>query len=202
MKVIVTKEYYSLRAVLAAIEKLEITNHWSTNPAVKVKIDCESGNGITMLIEMSRPGYNSMGYHEGAEVCVFAIPIIERGSLYDNPSCVTYDIDPLVCDFDAVNIADQWAPEAYNSNGDDMTCEGYFPPDDEFWWGEVHHMLLKPIVDELEKGELEYFFSKEHPQDGSPGRFWLFTGDPDFVYNLDSPDPHYARENMLSTELP
>ena len=72
MNVIVTKNYYSLRAVFTAIEWLEITSHYA-NPAVKIKFDFEPGDGITLLVEMTRPGYNGTGYHMGTETCIFAI---------------------------------------------------------------------------------------------------------------------------------
>lgn len=200
MNVVITKTYYSLRAVLAAIEKLEIASHYGTNPAVKTKFETESDNGITLLVEMSRPGYSSVGYHVGTEVCVFAIPVLDHASLFEDTSCITFEIDPLVCDFNNAKVVDMWSPEP--EEGPDECGEGYFPPDDDFWWDTFNTMFINPIAAELEKGELEYVFSKTHPHDGSPGRFWLFTGDDDFIYNLDSPDPYYARENLLAIELP
>ncbi len=200
MNVVVTKTYYSLRAALAAIENLGIANHYSTNPAVSVKIDSESAKGITMLVEMTRPAYNSTGYHMGTEVCIFVIPVLDHASLFKDTSCVTFEIDPLVLDFNNADIADIWAPE--DEGGPDEYGEGYFPPDGDFWWDEFNSMFINPIIAELKKGELEYVFSKEHPSDKSEGRFWLFTGDPDFIYNLDAPDPEQVRENLLAIELP
>lgn len=194
---IITKEYYSLRGVLAAMEQEEVTHHSSSNPGVKVKMEA---NEVTcqmfMQVEMTRPAYSSVGYAEGTEVCIFAVPILDHDTLFEDTRNIMFEIDPCVVDFNNAKVADMWSPEEY---GDD---EGYFPPDEDFWWDEFMNVVVNPVVNALEKGDIKYEFSKEHPHDGSAGRFWLFTGDPDFVYNNDAPDPCGARENLLYTELP
>lgn len=194
---IITKTFYSLRGVFAAMEQEEITYHGSTNPDVKVKVESdEAACKLYLLIEMSRPAYNSTGYHEGYEVCVFMLPILDHDTIFEDTSNIMFDIDPCVVDFNNAKIADMWSPEEY---GDE---EGYFPPDEDFWWDEFTNMVTDPVVKALESGKYRYEFSKTHPHDDSDGRFWLFTGDEDFVYNLDAPDPCGARENLLYIELP
>ena len=183
---IVTKTYYSLRAVLLRVGPL--CKNSMTNPSMHLKTFITDTEEPRLEVHMSRPGYSSMGYFEGTESCTVVIPLVERSKVVGSTGGIFDDMDHWLIDLDAANVTAMEFPATYRENvvrDDDgeLDTEGYFPPDEDFWWQEFqrefeHHVRNVPLA--------QYTFSNVDGE-GNKGRFWSITGDDDeFVWNLDT----------------
>lgn len=184
---IVTKTYYSLRAVLLRVAPL--CKNSMTNPSMHLRVFLDDSAGPRLEVYFTRPGYSSVGYHEGTESCTVTIPLLERDKIAGGTGGIFDDMDHWLIDLDAANVTSMEHPAAYRANADadnDMCGEGYFPPDEDFWWEEFQrefeHYVRNTALPNYEFSTLD--------GEGNKGRFWRITGDDDeFVWNLDDMTP-------------
>ena len=170
----IVKTYYSLRCAVLVLEALCKSS--MTNPNIRCEVFL--GPKECLEVTMTRPAYNSTGYHEGTESATFVVPCNTRKSITGSSSGIFDLMDCWMLDFNSAYIQDTSNPEA---STDDESGEGYYPPDEDFWWEEFQREVQYPI----ESSEIRYAFSVVN-DDCVKGRFWTITGDlRGYQYNLD-----------------
>lgn len=170
----IVKTYYSLRAAVLVLEPLCKSS--MNNPSLHCEVNLDHRKSLE--IRMSRPGYSSVGFHEGTESVTILVPIVSRKDITGSNSGIFDLMDLWMLDFEGAAILDRQHPEA---NLDDDSGEGYLPPDDDFWWEEFQREVQYPI----ESAKVRYVFSVVN-DDCVKGRFWTITGDlREYQYNLD-----------------
>jgi len=177
----ITKMYYSLRAVLLMVGPL--CKNSMTNPSMRLNTFITDTQEPRLEVYMTRPGYNSTGYHEGTESCTITIPLLERSKVVGSTGGIFDDMDRWLLDIDAANVTAMEFPAAYRSNDDDdICCEGYFPPDEDFWWEEFQ----REFEHYVRNTKLPTYEFSLVDSEGNKGRFWSITGDDaEFSWNLD-----------------
>jgi len=171
----VTKTYYSLRAAVLVLKALCKSS--MTNPSVSCTVNLDHRKSLE--VRMSRPGYSSMGYHEGTETATILVPIVSRKDITGSNSGIFDLMDLWLLDFDSASIFEHTSPEEHS----DENGEGYYPPDDDFWWMEFQREVEFPVTG---PNRPCYEFTTRLDGEAATGRYWYITsGHEQYVWNLD-----------------